>query len=64
MLAGSTAYTWESEPFTDNLSNFQEVYNDYMVSIVSYSLLVFSDFVPEKKSQYQIGWVVCVLIGV
>ena len=52
MLACSTAYTWESEPFTDNLSNFQEVYNDYMVSIVSYSLLIFSDFVPDKKVQY------------
>ena len=64
MLACSTAYTWESEPFTDNLSNFQEVYNDYMVSIVSYSLLVFSDFVPDKKVQYKFGWVVCVLIGV
>ena len=64
MLACSTAYTLESEPFTDNLSNFQEVYNDYMVSIVSYSLLVFSDFVPDKKVQYKFGWVVCVLIGV
>ena len=52
MLACSTAYTWESEPFTNNLSNFQEVYYDYMVSIVSYSLPVFSDFVQDKKAQY------------
>jgi hypothetical protein len=50
MLAVSTAYTWESEPFIDNLSNFQEVFNDYMVSIISYSLLVFGDYVPDKKA--------------
>lgn len=35
-----------------------------MVLIISYSLLVFSDFVADKKAQYQIGWVVCILIGV
>jgi hypothetical protein len=35
-----------------------------MVSIISYSLLVFGDFVSDKKVQYQIGWVVCVLIGI
>lgn len=64
MLAYSTAYIWECEPFTENLNNFQEVYNDYMVSIISYSLLVFSDFVSNKKVQYQIGWVVCVLISI
>ena len=35
-----------------------------MVLTISYSLLVFGDFVPDKKAQYQIGWVVCVLIGI
>jgi hypothetical protein len=49
-MAISAAYTWESEPFTDGLSNIQEVFNDYMVSIISYSLLVFGDYVPDKKA--------------
>ena len=50
LLVISTAYSWSSEPFTDSLSNFQEVFNDYMVSIISYSLLVFGEFVPNKKA--------------
>ena len=63
MLVFDTAYTWNAKPFTDNLANFQEVLNDYMVLTISYSLIIFGDFVPDKKAQYQIGWVVCVLIG-
>ena len=50
LLAISTAYSWSSKPFTDSLSNFQEIFNDYMVSIISYSVLVFGDFVPNKKA--------------
>jgi hypothetical protein len=63
MLALCTAYTWNSEPFTDNLANFQEVFNDYMVLIISYSLIIFGDYVPDKKARYKIGWVACMLIG-
>jgi hypothetical protein len=50
----STANTWEFELFTDGLSYIQEVINDYMVSIISYTLLVLGDYVPDKKRQYQI----------
>jgi hypothetical protein len=34
-----------------------------MVLEISYCLIVFSDFVPDKMAQYKIGWVVAIMIG-
>jgi hypothetical protein len=30
--------------------------------VISYCLLVFNDFVPEMKAQYNFGWAVCLLV--
>jgi hypothetical protein len=34
-----------------------------MVLKISYCLIVFNDFVPNKMAQYKIGWVVAIMIG-
>lgn len=52
-----------ARPFKEPVTNLQECFNDFLVLEISYCLIIFSDFVPNKKAQYTMGWVVCGMIG-
>lgn len=56
-------YTFTAWPFQDRVSNLQECFNDYMELQISYCLIVMGSYVPNKKTQYNFGWVVCAKIG-
>lgn len=56
------AYTIAASPFTDPITNRQESFNDLLTFVIGYCLLLFSDLVPDKKTQYQLGWIVCGII--
>ena len=57
-------YTSSAWSFEDRVSNIQECFNEYWELNISYCLLVFGTFVPNKASQYIFGWVVCAKIAI
>jgi hypothetical protein len=52
LLLLGAAYTMMAKPFKDPVSNSQESWNDFITFQLSYCLIVFSDYVPDKKIQY------------
>ena len=43
--------------------NKQEIANEVAVLLCSYLLLCYTEFVPESKTRYQVGWAHMCIIG-
>jgi len=46
-----------------NLENNLEIFNEFMVLISIYHVLLFSDFVIDVEDKYTFGWSLCFAIG-
>jgi hypothetical protein len=44
------------QPFKTKMRNFQEIVNECFLCISSFHFMLFTDFVPDKYTQYNIGW--------
>ena len=42
--------------------NNMEVFNECMLLLIMYTMLCFTDFVPDVKMQYNVGYVSCTLL--
>ena len=51
------AYTGIARPFIEPLQNNLELSNEILTLINSYFMFLFSDFVPDLKAKYHVGWV-------
>ena len=50
-------YTGFARPFLEPLHNSLELSNEILTLMNSYFLFLISDFVPDMKAKYYIGWV-------
>jgi hypothetical protein len=64
MFFVSAAYTLNAKPLGDPITLYQESFNDIMALLISYSLIVFSNLVPDMRAQYNYGWFVCTLLAI
>ena len=64
MFFVSAAYTLHAKPLGDPITLYQESFNDIMALLISYSLIVFSNLVPDMRAQYNYGWFVCTLLAI
>lgn len=55
------SYLLYVKPFTENLNNLTEVFNETCFIAVSYTCLLLTDFLPEKGRQYNVGWSLIVI---
>jgi hypothetical protein len=54
-------YIGYTRPFEDEAINNTEIFNEICILGVSYSMYLFTDFVPNASAQYTIGFI---LIGI
>jgi hypothetical protein len=50
-------------PYTDNLLNGIEIFNELSLLVTSYFLLSFTDWVGEPEFRYTIGWTFTGFLG-
>lgn len=43
-------------PFEDSRANNMEITNEILTLLCCYSLIMFSNFVPDAKTRYDCGW--------
>jgi hypothetical protein len=43
-------------PFIDKLSNYMEMFNEITIMGCAYTLFLLTDFMPETKRQYNVGY--------
>ena len=53
------SYVAFNQPFKVNLLNSLELINEIITLIMTYHLIVFSDFVRDREVQYKVGYSVC-----
>ena len=51
------------KPITDNLKNRLEIFNEYMVSVITIQMVWFTDFIDQKKIQWHYGYIINGLVG-
>mmetsp|Transcript_14758 Transcript_14758/g.10662 ORF Transcript_14758/g.10662 Transcript_14758/m.10662 type:complete len:89 (+) Transcript_14758:654-920(+) len=54
-------YVMGIAPFTEQLLNYLEYFNEFTVLVISYFLIFFTDFAEDKEMEYRLGWIVIVL---
>mmetsp|Transcript_34567 Transcript_34567/g.25697 ORF Transcript_34567/g.25697 Transcript_34567/m.25697 type:complete len:150 (-) Transcript_34567:474-923(-) len=54
-------YSMGIAPFSENLLNYLEYFNEFTVLVISYFLIFFTDFSDDKEMEYLLGWVVIVM---
>jgi len=53
-------YIGQAEPYNTPSNNVKELINEFMILIITTSLLLFTDYVPDVETQYTIGgWSYC-----
>lgn len=63
LLGSGAAYILIAKPQVERTARNQETFNDILVYELSYYLIIFSDFVTDKRAKYMIGWVVVTLVA-
>lgn len=58
------AFLTHVRPYGENLLNGQELFNEVTLTITSYILILFTDFVEEPETRYMIGWMYSVMVCV
>lgn len=49
-------YYGNIQPFQTRFMTRINLFNEFCISLVTWHLMLFSDFVPGQETQYQIGW--------
>jgi hypothetical protein len=52
----SLLFVIETQPFTTQLQNRLEVFNEVTILATSYFLIMFTNFVPEPQTRYLMGF--------
>lgn len=63
LLGSGAAYILIAKPQVERTARNQETFNDILVYVLSYYLIIFSDFVTDKKAKYKMGWAVVALVA-
>ena len=62
------AYTAGSRPFWLPIHSDLEIINETLVLLNSYFLMIYSDFIPDLKTRYTMGWqniwIISLLVGI
>jgi hypothetical protein len=53
-----------TKPFTNRILNFLEYLNEITILILTYHLIVFTDFVDDPNLRYSIGWSALILTAI
>jgi hypothetical protein len=49
-------YIGTVKPFEEKLSNYMEMFNEITIMAITYHLFLLTDFMPDTKSQYDVGY--------
>ena len=49
-------YTGYVKPFERRIHNKLEIANETLILLNSYFMIIFSDFVPDARNRYAMGW--------
>jgi len=52
----------DRKPMLTKLSQVLEIFNEVMVIISVYHVLLFTDFVPNSEDKYMFGWSLCLML--
>ena len=51
------------QPFVNKVLNYLEVMNEVSILIIIYHMIVFTDYVDSRSTQYVVGYSVCIFTG-
>ena len=51
-----------SKPFKEPFAQRMEYFNEIVLLLTLYCMMCFTDFVPEVESQYNMGWICCLIV--
>ena len=52
------------QPFQLPVSNSMEIFNEVLVLISFYFMIIYSEFVPDVEARYNVAWVnICLIVG-
>lgn len=54
-------YITSVKPFVERLNNQVEIFNEVCILLITNSLYLFTQYVPDPHVQYNCGWVVVIL---
>ena len=57
-------YLGHVKPLQTKLSNTIEIMNEFLIDIITFHLLLYTDFVPETTIKFNIGWSNVALISI
>ena len=52
-----------TRPFKTQAERRMEIFNEVILMLVLYTMMCFTDFVPEIETKMLIGWVACTLVA-
>ena len=55
-------YSGNFKPFETPFANNMDLFNETMTLVCSYSLIMFSAFVPDAEMRYLCGWYLVLLV--
>jgi hypothetical protein len=51
------------QSFANKVLNYLEVMNEVTILIIIYHMIVFTEFVDSRSTQYKVGYSVCIFTG-
>ena len=58
----SCVYYGKVKPFQTRFQTYLNLFNELLVTIVTWHMMLFTDFVPDQDIQYMLGWSMIIVI--